>query len=278
MKYGIHAGLWMAEWTDDLAPILGKIADLGFDGVEVSLLGMTEDRAANLGKMIADHELEATCSDGLSPAHDITSADPAVRVAGVAYLRWAIEMTARLGSRGLAGVTYAPWGQYDPARMDERLALAAESLGMLDNTLKENDIRLGIEALNRFETDLVNTAVQATALARATGSDRVGVLLDTFHMNMEEKDMASAIGDTSNHLFHFHISENDRGVPGTGHIPWDRVAHGLNAAQYDGWITAEMFITPKTPAGRDLNIWRPLAEGPDQAAQQALNFMRKTFG
>ena len=110
MKFGIHSGLWMARWTDDIAPIFATVADLGFDGVEVSLLGMTDEKAAALAGLARDHELEVTCSDGLSSEADITSPDPEVRAAGLAYLRWAVRTTAAMGSRGLAGVVYAPWG------------------------------------------------------------------------------------------------------------------------------------------------------------------------
>ena len=194
MKFGIHSGLWMARWTDTIDPIVGTVADIGFDGIEVSLLGMTDEKAAALGTLARDHGLEVTCSDGLSREADITSPDPEVRAAGLEYLRWAVRTTAAMGSRGLAGVVYAPWGVFDPPNRAERAKRAAEAFAALDPDLERHDVTLGIEAINRFETDLVNTAAEATALAEPTsGSSRVGVLLDTFHMNMEEKDIAGAI-------------------------------------------------------------------------------------
>lgn len=278
MKYGIHAGLWQAQWTDEIIPILRTVADLGFDGVEVSLLGMTDEKAAALGKAVKDHGLEVTCSTGLAPEHDVTSSDDAVRAAGVDYLTWAVEATAKIGSRGLAGVVFAPWGQYDPLNKPARAARSAASLGQLDGVLKANDVTLGIEALNRFETDLVNTAEEACAIARASGSDRVGALLDTFHLNMEEKDIRAAIKGAADKLVHFHVSDNDRGVPGSGHIPWDHVKAGLADAGYDGWIVAEMFVIAGNPASADLNIWRNIEPEPTDAARRALAFMQKTFG
>lgn len=278
MKYGIHAGLWQARWTDEITPILRTVADLGFDGVEVSLLGMSNEKAAALGKAVKDHGLEVTCSDGLAPDKDITSDDPAVRAAGVDYLKWAIETTARIGSRGLAGVVFAPWGVFDPLNKPARAARSAKALGALDGVLAQNDVRLGIEALNRFETDLVNTADEACAIARASGSDHVGALLDTFHLNMEEKDMRAAIAASADKLYHFHVSDNDRGVPGSGHIPWDTVRAGLREAQYDGWIVAEMFVIAGNPASADLNIWRNIEPDATDAARRALAFMQRTFG
>lgn len=278
MKYGVHAGLWMARWTDEIAPILRVVADLGYDGVEISLLGMTDEKAAALARLIRDHGLAVTCSDGLSRAADITSEDETIRAAGLAHLRWAIRTVAALGGSGLAGVVYAPWGAFEPARKARRLALSAEMLAQVDGDLAEHGLRLGIEAINRFETDLVNTAGEAVALAKATGSPRIGVLLDSFHLNIEEKDIVAAIAAAGEKLFHFHVSENDRGVPGTGHIPWGGVKEGLRAARYEGWIVAEMFIRAGTPAGADLNIWRDIEPEATSAAAAALAFMRGQFG
>ena len=277
MKFSVHAGLWMAQWTDEITPILDRVADLGYDGVEVSLLGMSDEKAAALGQAVRDRGLEITCSTGLSPNADITSLDPAVRAAGIAYLNWAIETTARIGSRGLAGVVFAPWGVFDPARKPERAAYAASAFQQVDGTLSAHDVTLGIEAINRFETDLVNTAAEATSLARAAGTSRVGVLLDTFHLNIEEKDVRSAIAETGDALVHFHVSDNDRGVPGSGHVPWHAVKRGLDDIGYDGWIVAEMFVIAGNPASADLNIWRNIEPAADDAARRALSFMRETF-
>lgn len=278
MKYGIHAGLWQARWTDEITPILKTVADLGFDGVEVSLLGMSDEKAAALGKAVRDHGLAVTCSDGLAPDKNIASTDPDVRAAGVAYLEWAIATTARIGSRGLAGVVFAPWGQFDPLNKPARAERSAASLAQLHDTLTAHEVTLGIEMLNRFETDLVNTAAEAVAIATAAGSERIGVLLDTFHLNIEEKDIRAAIGSAKGKLSHFHVSDNDRGVPGSGHLPWDDVKAGLEDAHYDGWIVAEMFVIGGNPASADLNIWRNIEPDPTDAAKRALAFMKKTFG
>ena len=277
MKFGIHAGLWQARWTDEITPILRIVADLGFDGVEVSLLGMTDEKAAALGRAVRDHGLEVTCSDGLAPDKDITSADETVRAAGVEYLKWAIGTTAKIGSRGLAGVVFAPWGVFDPANKPVRAERAAAALGSLSETLAAHDVTLGIEAINRFETDLVNTAEEAANMARVTGSDRIGALLDTFHLNIEEKDIGASIRAAADQIAHFHVSDNDRGAPGSGHIPWAEVAAALQDAGYDGWIVAEMFVIAGNPASADLNIWRNIEPEPTDAAARALAFMRETF-
>jgi len=277
MKFGVHAGLWMAQWTDDIEPIVKTVAELGYDGVEVSLLGMNDEKAAALGKAVKDHGLEVTCSDGLSADKDITSDDPDIRQAGIDYLRWAVKTTATIGSHGLAGVVYAPWGVYDPANKATRAQRSSEAFAAISDDLERFDVTLGIEAINRFETDLVNTAAEAVAMAEASGSDRVGALLDTFHLNIEEKDIKAAIEHTADRLVHFHVSDNDRGVPGSGHVPWDEVKSGLQAINYDGWIVAEMFVIMGNPASADLNIWRDIEPEATDAAKRALSFMRKTF-
>lgn len=277
MKFSVHAGLWQARWTDEITPILKTVAELGYDGVEVSLLGMTDEKAQALGKSVRDHGLEVTCSDGLSKEADITSDDPAIREAGIKYLKWAISTAAKIGSRGLAGVVYAPWGVYDPANKEIRAERSAAAFAQLDDDLRAHDVKLGIEAINRFETDLVNTSAEAVAMANASGSDYVGALLDTFHLNIEEKDMKAAITHAADKLVHFHVSDNDRGVPGSGHVPWSEVKSGLDSIAYDGWIVAEMFVVAGNPASSDLNIWRNIEPTATDAATRALAFMRETF-
>ena len=277
MKFGVHAGLWMARWTEDITPILRLVAELGFDGVEVSLLGMSDEKAQALAKSARDHGLEVTCSDGLSADKDITSEDPEIRRAGVEYLRWAVRTTHTIGSHSLAGVVYAPWGVFDPTNKNTRAQRSAEAFAAITDELESLDVTLGIEAINRFETDLVNTSEEAIAMAHASGSKRVGALLDTFHLNIEEKDVETAIVHAGERLVHFHVSDNDRGVPGSGHIPWDQVRRGLRAINYDAWVVAEMFVRPGNPASADLNIWRDIEPDTTDAAIRALAFMRQSF-
>lgn len=277
MKFGIHAGLWMRSWSDDLAPILATAADIGFDGVELSLLGIGFDRAADLRRQAQALGLELTCSTGLGADADPTSDDPAMRARAETVLAEAIATTQALGAASLAGVVAAPWGVFEPARKADRAARAAETLGRLDGRLRDSGVRLGIEAVNRFETDLTNTAAEAVAIAEATGSAQIGVLLDTFHMNIEEKDPAAAIQATGDRLCHFHVSDNDRGVPGSGRYDFAASAAALRAIGYRGWVTAEMFVVPGHSTSADLNIWRAIEAEPTEAARAALAFMKRVL-
>ena len=278
MKFGIHAGLWMKTWADDPAPIFKIAADIGFDGVELSLLGIGMERAELIGKQAADHGLELTCSTGLGPDADPTSSDATVRANAVAVLSEAIQITNALGAGGLAGVVAAPWGVFDPANKAARAGRAAKTLSMLDKVLKDADVTLGIEALNRFESDLTSTAAEACAIARGTGSDRIGVLLDSFHMNIEEKTPSDALRAAGDTLVHYHVSDNDRGVPGSGHYDFPADSKALRDIGYDGWVVAEMFVMAGNPASSDLNIWRDIEPDPTEAAKQTLQYLRKVFG
>ena len=278
MKFGIHAGLWMKTWADDPAPIFKIAADIGFDGVEVSLLGIGMDRAELIGKQAADCGLELTCSTGLGPDADLTSPNADVRANAVAVLSEAIEITKALGAHGLAGVVAAPWGVFDPENKVARAERAAKTLSMLNKNLNDADVTLGIEALNRFESDLTSTAAETCAIAREAGSDRIGVLLDSFHMNIEEKDPSTALRAAGDVLVHYHISDNDRGVPGSGHYDFPADAKALREVGYDGWVVAEMFVMAGNPASADLNIWRDIEPDPTQAAIQTYRYMKEVFG
>ena len=276
MKFGVHAGLWMKTWQDDPVPIFDIAAELGFDGVELSLLGIGMDRAAQIGNAAAARGLALTCSTGLGADADPSSADSAMRARAVRTLIEAIEITSALGAKSLAGVVAAPWSVFDPVA-EGRADRSAKTLAEVAPVLMQNDVTLGIEALNRFETDLTSTAADTTAIARATGASNIGVLLDTFHMNIEEKDPALAIRATGDALVHFHISENDRGVPGSGHFDFESCAAALSDNGYDGWITAEMFVMPSNPNSADVNIWRRIEPDPTEAARQTLAFMKRVF-
>ena len=276
-KLGIHLALWTRNWGDDVLPYARIAAEIGYDGVEVSLLGRAREAPEQTGQAIRDLGLEVTATTGLSAATDLASRDADVRAAGLRALKQAIEATHRLGADRLSGVIYGAWGVNDGPHRGERFARAVDGLRDAADLAGRLGVRLGIEAINRFETDLVNTADQALEMAAAVNAPGVGVLLDGFHMNMEETDAPAAIRRVGDRLLHFHVCGNNRGVPGQGPIDYAAEARALDAIDYKGWVTTEMFILCDVDVSSDLTIWRSIEPDPTDAARRALSFMRKTF-
>ena len=274
---GVHAALWMKTWQDDVVPYLHTASDLGFESVELSLLGSgrelrrIRDEAEALG-------VELTCTTGLARGADPTSADAQERRRGILALEDSIERAASLGASLLSGVIYAPWGVLQSDRRDERFELAAEALSHAGDVAAEHGITLGIEAINRYETDLVNTSAQATALARAVGRENVGVLLDAYHMNIEERDVGEAIRTCGHHLVHLHVASNERGAPRVRTPWWDALFDGLDDIGYEGRATLELFVQAGEAVSSDLTVWRDIEPDPTAAARDGLAFLRGMTG
>jgi D-psicose/D-tagatose/L-ribulose 3-epimerase len=271
----VHIALWMKTWQDDIVPYIETAARLGFDGVELSLLGMTDNNVARVRKTLQENHLEVTCTTGLNMEQDITSDDSEVRKEGLRYLEHSIKTVAALGSLLLTGVIYAPWGKRVMQQRQERWQRSVEALKTVAPFAAEHGVTLGIEAINRFETDLVNTAAQAVQMANDVDEKNVGVLLDTYHMNMEEKYIGASLQKSKEKLVHLHCVENDRGVPGSGHIPWPEVFSSLKQMNYEGWLTLELFIRANQAVSPDLAIWRDIEADPTEAARRGLQFLRE---
>ncbi len=277
MKHGVHIALWMRRWDEDVVPHIHTADGLGFDGVELSLLGTSPAETRRIREALDATGLEVTCTTGLNASQDITSEDPGVRAQGERALRHAIEVSAGLGAELLSGVVYAPWGQTLQEKREERWGRAVEALQDAGEAARTLGVRLGIEAINRYETDLVNTAAQACAMARDVGMTNVGVLLDTYHMGIEEKDVGKAIRECGEKLMHLHVVENDRGVPGSGHLPWKSIRATLRDIGYQGWATLEMFVQARQVVSPDLFVWRTIEPDPTQAARLGHAFLDEEF-
>ena len=275
MKYGVHIALWMRSWQDDILPYLEEAARLGFDGCELSLLGMDEANVARLRGAATELGLELTCTTGLATESDITSDSEVVREVGVHYLEWAIRTAAGLGSHLLTGVIYAPWGKRLMQERQLRWERSAEALKRVAPLARDLGVTLGIEAINRYETDLVTTAADAVRLADWVDEPNVGVLLDSYHLNIEEKSIGRALRDSASRLVHLHCVENDRGVPGSGHLPWGELFGALREIGYDRWLTLELFVQADEAVSPDLAIWRDIEADPSEAARAGLAFLRE---
>ncbi len=274
MRIGVHVSLWQETWDEDITPHIERAASLGFDGIEVSLFTLRALDVRTIRRRIEAAGLAVTCSTGLLAATDITSDDASVRRVGVEQLRRDIAIAADAGSKMLCGVLYAAWGRvaYGAAyaaaweRSIDGLRQAAETAG-------HAGVTLGLEALNRYESGLLNTSGQARRLADAVGVPHLGVHLDTYHMNIEEPDLAAAVAAAGPRLVHVHCADGDRGAPGTGHIAWNRLAAALQSAAYNAWLVLECAPRTGTPVADSFSVWRDLGT-PDAIASRGLAFLR----
>ena len=259
MRTGMNLLLWTTHVDDSHGPLLAELAEAGFDGVEIPLF---EGDAAHFRSVRAELDragLACTTVTVAEPAANAVSPDAAVRAAFVERMRWAVEMSEILGSELLCGPIHQALGEFtgQGASVDE-VARAAAALHAAGEIAEGAGVTLAIEYLNRFECYFLNTATAARALVEAVGHPRVRSMYDTFHAHIEEKDQAGAIRTIAPVLAHFHVSENDRGVPGSGQVRFDEAFAALHEVGYDGWITIEAFGSALPDLAAATRIWRPL--------------------
>ncbi|GAP09672.1 sugar phosphate isomerase [Bellilinea caldifistulae] len=275
LPVGIHLSYWQVNWQDDLQPLIGKAKSAGFDVAEFPILEPRKLNLKNLRRTL-DHEgMLASCGTGLDTKRDISSPDLSIRQAGVSHLRACIESAAILGSPVLGGVIYTAWGDIPPKDRKLRRAYAIENLQIAAMIAEEYGVYLCLEVLNRFEGWLINTVEEGLELLAEVNSPFVKLHLDTFHLNIEEDDIASSIRHAGENLGHFHCVENNRKVPGRGHIPWGQVRDALREIGYSGYLVTEAFVNPSGEVGNALFIWRSLADDPDLEARSAAEFLKR---
>ncbi len=287
-KIGMHYGFWSHRW-DEIAylPLIEKVARLGFDLCEVASAEFgyySDEQLRELKSCADDHGLGFTYSIGLGAEHDLASDDSAVRAAGVAHVKRILESMPKVGATVLAGVSYAGW-QAMPGHgitPDEKLRkgdLAVDAMRALMKVAEDNGVTYCCEVVNRFEHYLLNTAAEGVAFVKRLDSPNAKLLLDTFHMNIEEDDMAAAIRDAGPHLGHFHVGENNRRPPGMGKLPWQDIAAALREIDYQDAVVMEPFILTGGSIPYDIKVWRDLSQGADEAtmdtmAADACHFMK----
>ena len=275
MKLGVNTFIWSSAYDSHVRAQLPSIKEAGFDGVEVPLFRPAEFPAAQIRKDTEQHALECTVCSVLVTGLSLISGDPATRAKTRQHLQDAIKSTADAGARIIAGPLYSPVG-YIPGRRrtEDEWNWAVEAYQSLIPALEANHVTLAIEPLNRFETFFLNTAADAARLCDKIAHPRVGVLFDTFHANIEEKDIAAGYQTVGRHLKHVHASENDRGIPGSGHVNWTRVFETLRGLHYENWLTIESFGFALGDLSAAASIWRDIESTPESIAYQGIKFLR----
>lgn len=253
---------------------------MGYDLVEVCIEDPARLTASAVAAAAADAGLAVLICGAFGPQRNVSAPEPERRRAGVAYLRECVDFAAAVSSPLVSGPMYAPTGQARLQSGGERAAQwgrACESLREAADYAAGLGVRLAVEPLNRFETDLVNTVEQGLRLCTDIGAENVGLLCDTFHMNIEEKDPAASLRLAGERLFHVQASECDRGTPGSGHVGWRGIASALADIGYHSAVVVESFLPTVAEIARAVSLWRPVAPSSDALAREALPFLRSLF-
>jgi len=278
LKFGVNMMIWTANVTEEHFPLLPQIKKQGFDGVELPFFSPDGYPTAQVRRELESNGLESTLCVVMPGGTSLVDADASVRQKGLDHVKKVIGKAAELGSKLIAGPIYSPVG-YLPGRRRtaDEFAHAIDSYRELAPVLEQHDVTLAIEPLNRFETFFLNTAADGAAICEAVNHPRVGLLIDTFHSNIEEKDVAEAYRVAGRHLKHVHTCENDRGIPGSGHVEWASVFTALKGLGYDNWLTIESFGFNIKEISAAAAIWRDLAPTPESIAFDGLRFLRSNM-
>ncbi len=276
MKYGFNLLLWTGHVTDEHVPIFKALKKAGYDGVELPLFEGTPDHYARLGDHLAKLGLGVTTVSVLGAGHNALSQDKTERKAALERAKWALDCSAALGAPILAGPMHSEIGYFsgNGATAQERKYGLSFHRAAGDHAAKKN-VRFAVEALNRFECYFLNTMAQLADYLDDVDHPHVKAMYDTFHSNIEEKDPVAAIKTIKRHMIHVHISENDRGTPGKGHVPWDETYKALKAAKYDGWMTIEAFGRAIPALGAATRVWRDFFPNKEEVYKLGIKNMRK---
>lgn len=279
----IGANLWIWDspvTTDVIRYRAPQVAAMGFDMVELPLESPADWSPVDVKPLLGDSGLRAGVCAAMGPGRDLTTIDPDVIASTQAYLRACIEAAAGVGATVVAGPIYSPTGQTGAISPDGRLRIIerlAHNIAPVLEIADASGVRLAVEPLNRFETSLFNTVAQTMEMLNAVDHPSLGLLLDTFHMNIEERDIGAAIRLAGRKVFHVHACGNDRGAPGNDGIDWVAVRDALKDVGYEGAVTIESFTSANRTIATAASIWRPLAETQDDLAADGLAFLRGLF-
>jgi D-psicose/D-tagatose/L-ribulose 3-epimerase len=280
MRLGISTFLFTSPFTNESTHLFKQFKGWGFDSVEIPIEDPAHIDPAQVRRELDRHGL--TCcavAAALGPERDLRGT-PAQQRASLGYLSELLDQMVVLECPCLIGPVYSSVGRADavaPADYRRQWKTVARHLKTLSRRAEERGRRICLEPLNRFETDFINTCDQGLKMLRAVDSPALQLLLDTFHMNIEEKDPAAAIRKAGRHLGHFHACGCDRGTPGKDHIDWHPLARALKAIDYTGHAVIESFTTEVKVIARAAAIWRKIEPTRDEIAVKGLKFLRRTL-
>jgi D-psicose/D-tagatose/L-ribulose 3-epimerase len=279
MKTGMNLLLWTDMVTEQHDGLLDQIKGLGFDAVEIPVFN-TADLAPyeRLGKRLKALGLRATAVTVMTPDTNPIAPDPLIREAAVKHLDRVMECGQAFGCEILCGPVHAAIGVFSgQGPTDDEFKAGVETLRKAGEKAQQRGIRIAVEYLNRFEIYLLTTAAQAKRFVDAVNHPNVRMMYDSFHANIEEKDQARAIASCAAETIHVHVSENDRGVPGTGGVNWNSFWSGIKSTGYDGYLTIESFGRALPALAAATRVWRDLFPDAMDVCRDGLAFIKKSM-
>lgn len=281
MKFGVSTFLWVSPFTSSNFDLVYKIKKMGFDIIEVAVEKKELIDWVKLKEIVKETGLQVTVSGAFGTERDISSDDPNIRAKGLQYITDCIEIAQNMGSPIFGGPVYSAVGKTrfisEEQKKRER-GWCIENLIKVGKFAENHGIIVGVEPLNRFETDMINTADQAISLVKEVDHPNIKIQLDTFHCNIEEKNIPDTIRKVGNDLLcHIQGNESDRGTPGTGNLDWAGIKAALAEIGYDKAIVIETFGEVSEEIAKAASIWRPLANSSDELAIEGLQFYKKLF-
>jgi len=280
-KIGIYYAYWTHNWDADFVPYVAKVKALGFDILEVNsgtVTNLSNSERDRLKTAAERAGIELTYCIGLTAGYDIASEDVTVRENGIAFLKKQAEMLKYMNGKKLGGIIYGSWPGKLPPGADKSpfVERSIKSMREVMKTVEDCDVHFNVEVVNRFEQYILNTCEEGLDYVERVGSRHCKVLLDTFHMNIEEDSIYEAIVLAGSSLGHVHVGENNRRAPGRGRIPWFEISRALKKIDYQGAVVMEPFLERGGEVGRDIAVYRDLRNGLDldEEARRACQFIR----
>ncbi len=277
MKIGFCMLLWTTSVGEEHKALLEDIKATGYDGVEVPIFDGTPDDYAAIGKMLDGIGLGRTAISVIPnlDQHPLSD-DPADRDRAVDHLTWLVDCAAALGAEGIGGPLHQTLGHFSgDGPTEAEFDRAREVHARVGDHAQANDQVIALEAINRFESYFANTMDDLCAYTRSLGHPAIKTMYDTFHANLEERDPVEAYTRNAGDVVHVHISENDRGVPGRGHIPWAQTFKALKSSGYDNWLTIEAFGRALPDLAAATRVWRDFAESPEAYYREGYRTIRE---
>lgn len=289
MKYGIYYAYWEKEWTGDYFKYIDKVKELGFDILEISCGAFkkdytTDEQLLRIGEYAKEKGIILTAGYGPQKDENLASPDEAVQKNAIEFFKETLRKLHLMDIHILGGGLYSYWPvDFNSDINKERdFETSVKNMKLIAKYAEEYDITLGMEVLNRFEGYLINTCDECLRYVDAVGNNRVGVMLDTFHMNIEEDNIGDAIRKAGDKLVHFHMGERNRKVPGKGTMPWAEIGQALRDINYQHAAVMEPFVLQGGKVGQDIKIWRNLLPDTSEAkldadAKHSCEFVRHVF-